>query len=105
MTLRTDTLPKAMAATADEVPVSQRKGTRRKTLGKALLLPGQLISVFVLVVPLLVAFYMSFTDWSPTRGALTSARFIGFFNYEELLVYDVRFVEAVHWSLPQSACR
>ncbi len=95
MTMRTDTLPEAMTVSADEEPVSQRKGTRRKTLGKALLLPGQLISVFVLVVPLLVAFYMSFTDWSPTRGALTSARFIGLFNYEELLVYDTRFVEAV----------
>ena len=94
MTLRTDTLPKAMTVTADAVPVGQRKGVRRKTLGKVLLLPGQLISVFILVVPLLVAFYMSFTDWSPTRGALTSAQFIGLFNYEELLVYDARFVEA-----------
>lgn len=94
MTLRTDTLPKAMTVTADAVPVGQRKGVRRKTLGKVLLLPGQLISVFILVVPLLVAFYMSFTDWSPTRGALASAQFIGLFNYEELLVYDARFVEA-----------
>jgi multiple sugar transport system permease protein len=69
--------------------------SRRKRLGKMLLLPGQLISLLVLVVPLLVAFYMSFTDWSPTRGDLSAAQFIGLFNYEELLIYDTRFVEAV----------
>ena len=59
------------------------------------MLPGQIISVLVLVVPLLVAFYMSFTDWSPTRGTLFDAQFIGFENYSELLIYDTRFVEAV----------
>ncbi|MEM8836720.1 MAG: sugar ABC transporter permease [Pseudomonadota bacterium] len=73
----------------------KRRGTRRKALGRSLLLPGQLISLLVLVLPLLVAFYMSFTNWSPTRGPLSSAEWIGLFNYEELLVYDTRFVEAV----------
>jgi multiple sugar transport system permease protein len=80
------------ATRADAAP---RRPSRRRRLGRMMLLPGQLISLLVLVVPLLVAFYMSFTDWSPTRGDLSSAQFIGLFNYEELLIYDTRFVEAV----------
>ncbi|MXN17819.1 ABC transporter permease subunit [Pseudooceanicola sp. GBMRC 2024] len=67
----------------------------RKPALRWLVLPGQIISFFVLVLPLLVALYMSFTDWSPTRGSLLEARFMGLFNYEELLVYDTRFLEAV----------
>jgi len=58
-------------------------------------LPGQIVSLIVLVVPLLVALYMSFTDWSPTRGGLFDASFVGFENYAELLIYDTRFVAAV----------
>jgi multiple sugar transport system permease protein len=84
----------ALEAGKPEAP-RKRKGTGRASLGRMLLLPGQLISLFVLVMPLLVAFYMSFTNWSPTRGPLSSAEFIAFFNYEELLIYDTRFVEAV----------
>ncbi|MEM8852178.1 MAG: hypothetical protein AAGD34_00670 [Pseudomonadota bacterium] len=86
-------------------PIGARQGTapaaappptlRKKRVGQVLLVPGQIISLFVLVVPLLVALYMSFTDWSPTRGSLLSAEFIGIFNYEELLIWDTRFVEAV----------
>jgi len=57
--------------------------------------PGQAVSVIVLVLPLLVALYMSFTDWSPTRGSLLDAQFVGFENYSELLVYDTRFIAAV----------
>lgn len=62
---------------------------------RLLTLPGSLISLLVLVVPLCVALYMSFTDWSPTGGGLWDAGFIGFENYAELLVYDTRFLEAV----------
>ncbi len=58
-------------------------------------IPGQVVSVLVLVLPLLVALYMSFTDWSPTRGSLFDASFVGFENYSELLVYDTRFLYAV----------
>lgn len=65
------------------------------TFGRLLSLPGQIVSLVVLVVPLLVAFYMSFTDWSPTRGSLFDAQLVGLENYRELLVYDTRFVEAV----------
>ena len=57
--------------------------------------PGQIVSLVVLVMPLLVALYMSFTDWSPTRGSLAEAYFVGLENYYELLVYDSRFIEAV----------
>ncbi len=64
-------------------------------IARALTLPGQIVSLVVLIVPLAVAFYMSFTDWSPTRGSLLQANFVGFENYMELLVYDTRFVEAV----------
>jgi multiple sugar transport system permease protein len=44
---------------------------------------------------LLVALYMSFTDWTPTHGSLLNASFIGLDNYSDLLIYDSRFVEAV----------
>lgn len=60
-----------------------------------LMLPGQILSLLVLVVPLLVALYMSFTDWSPTRGSLMDAQFVGFENYSELLIWDTRFLYAV----------
>jgi len=78
--------------------VSDRPSPPRRTSKPALrwlVVPGQIISLVVLVLPLLVALYMSFTDWSPTRGSLWDARFSGLFNYEELLVYDTRFIEAV----------
>ncbi len=68
---------------------------RRSRFVRGLMLPGQVISVVVLVMPLLVALAMSFTDWSPTRGSLMEANFDGLFNYEELLIYDTRFIEAV----------
>ncbi|ADU62155.1 MAG: sugar ABC transporter permease [Pseudodesulfovibrio sp.] len=64
-------------------------------IGRIFTLPGQAVSVLVLVVPLLVALYMSFTDWSPTRGALFDAGFVGFENYSELLIWDTRFLFAV----------
>lgn len=66
-----------------------------KALIRMLTYPGQILSVLVLVVPLLVALYMSFTDWSPTRGSLFDAYFVGFENYSELLIWDTRFIYAV----------
>jgi multiple sugar transport system permease protein len=64
-------------------------------MARFLTLPGQIVSILVLVVPLLVALYMSFTDWSPTRGSLFEAQFVGFENYSELLIYDTRFIYAI----------
>lgn len=82
------------------LPVESRRGEPGKAGGigrivRLLTLPGQIVSVLVLVVPLLVALYMSFTDWSPTRGSLFDAPFVAFENYSELLIYDSRFVYAV----------
>lgn len=64
-------------------------------VGTLMMLPGQIVSLLVLVMPLLVALYMSFTDWSPTLGSLFQASFVGLENYSELLVYDTRFLYAV----------
>lgn len=78
-------------------------GMSASGFGRWLMLPGQIVSIVVLVVPLLVAFYMSFTDWTPTRGSLLQATLVGLDNYKELLVYDTRFVEAVVRTLLISA--
>ena len=78
-------------------------GASARGVARILTLPGQIISVIVLVGPLLVALYMSFTDWSPTRGSLLSAPFVGFENFSELLIYDSRFIEAVVRTLLISA--
>lgn len=102
MTVHIDAAPLAgLAAPSDRAHEAGRTApalrlpSRRARVARALLLPGQIVSLFVLIVPLLVALYMSFTDWSPTRGSLLDASFVGFFNYEELLVWDTRFIEAV----------
>jgi multiple sugar transport system permease protein len=87
--------PRQLAANSVQPPASRLRRRRDGTTLRGLLLPGQLISLFVLVVPLLVALYMSFTDWSPTRGSLARANLVGLENYEELLLYDSRFLEAV----------
>ncbi|MDR1947708.1 MAG: sugar ABC transporter permease [Desulfovibrio sp.] len=70
-------------------------GAKSLSVGRLFMLPGQAVSLLVLVMPLLVALYMSFTDWTPTRGSLTDASFMGVENYSELLVWDTRFLEAV----------
>ena len=70
-------------------------GLSNGAIARIFTMPGQVVSVLVLVVPLLVALYMSFTDWSPTRGSLFDASFIGFENYSELLIWDTRFTYAV----------
>lgn len=76
---------------------------RRKRFAQGVLLPGQIISLLVLVVPLSIALAMSFTGWSPTRGSILDAAFIGLENYYELLYYDTRFGEAVIRTLLLSA--
>jgi len=92
-------LPRSSAPTTEAqtigTPLPSRRGLGVKGLTRLLTLPGQIVSLMVLVVPLLVALYMSFTDWSPTRGTLFDATFVGFENYSELLVYDKRFVYSI----------
>ncbi|MEM0950086.1 MAG: sugar ABC transporter permease [Pseudomonadota bacterium] len=95
-------VPAADRTSAPSPTGAQRAARKRARFARGLAAPGMIISVFVLVVPLLVALAMSFTTWSPTRGSLLDAGFEGLFNYEELLVYDTRFVEAVARTLTLS---
>jgi multiple sugar transport system permease protein len=92
---RTMELTEAPPLAAAPLRGEAKKGSGIAAMAKFLTLPGQIVSVLVLVVPLLVALYMSFTDWSPTRGSLFNAQFVGFENYSELLVWDARFLYAV----------
>jgi multiple sugar transport system permease protein len=88
----------ASAAAKMETPSGDaggRKKNRKNSTALIFVLPGQIISMLVLVMPLFVALYMSFTDWTPTRGSLVDATFVGTENYRELLVWDTRFLEAV----------
>ncbi|MEJ2041298.1 MAG: sugar ABC transporter permease, partial [Desulfosarcinaceae bacterium] len=87
----------ALEAQAEAIPKRRQPagGLGFKGLVRFLTFPGQIVSILVLVAPLLVALYMSFTDWSPTRGSLFDASFVGFENYSELLIYDTRFVYAI----------
>ncbi len=85
----------SVTQTPPKAPGTGRPGAGEKTVARILTMPGQLVSLLVLVAPLLVALYMSFTDWSPTRGSLFEAEFVGFENYSELLIWDTRFVYAV----------
>ncbi|MDR1546452.1 MAG: ABC transporter permease subunit [Deltaproteobacteria bacterium] len=87
-----DLRPAAPPSVASRPPKAQRKP---RVQGRFFTVPGQIVSLVVLIMPLLVALYMSFTDWSPTRSSLRDAAFTGLDNYKELLVYDDRFVEAV----------
>lgn len=87
----------AVVAALPDRSAKARSVRRVSNLGPAryFAVPGQIVSLVVLVLPLMVALYMSFTDWSPTRGSLLDAYFVGLENYYELLVYDTRFIEAV----------
>lgn len=93
------------AAPTDRAPLdgARRAARRRVGFARALAAPGLLVSLFVLVVPLLVALAISFTTWTPTRGSLFEADFAGLFNYEELLIWDTRFLEAVARTLALTA--
>lgn len=110
MTYERSVPPETAAPVESSVPMPAATGNGQagnsklpNRLARSLMLPGQVISIVVLVIPLLVALAMSFTNWSPTRGDLLDASFDGLFNYEELLIYDTRFVEAVVRTLLLSA--
>ena len=94
---KTTTPAAEVAAAPDAAGLPEKKpgGLSLKALTRCMTLPGQIVSVLVLVAPLLVALYMSFTDWSPTRGSLFDANFLGLENYQELLIWDTRFIYAV----------
>ncbi|GEM_PF-3159635 len=65
----------AVSGVAEKSMPTRRRGSDR--IGTLMMLPGQIVSLLVLVMPLLVALYMSFTDWSPTLGSLFQAGFVG----------------------------
>jgi len=90
------------AETPRRSPAAPAAGQRAR-FARLLALPGQAIAVVVLVLPLVVALAMSFTDWTPTRGSLREASWVGALNYEELLVWDTRFLEAVARTLAITA--
>jgi multiple sugar transport system permease protein len=43
-------------------------GRSDKKVATALVLPGQILMAFVVIFPALIAIYIGFTSWSPTRG-------------------------------------
>ncbi|WP_031385532.1 carbohydrate ABC transporter permease [Desulfonatronum thiodismutans] len=95
--MKTEVAPEIQTTMQREV-IPATKAHRNKNgrgVSRYMTVPGLLVSLFVLVIPLLVALYMSFTDWSPTRGTLLDANLIGFENYSELLFWDNRFLHAV----------
>ena len=104
MQILADNLRKAYPATMKIYKREWFEFVNHKRLLPVLLItPVQVMMLLMLIVPLLFALYMSFTDWTPTSGALSDASFVGVMNYEELLIDDSRFIEAVLRTLFLSA--
>lgn len=62
--------------------------------GQLMVLPTHLVIWAILVIPLLIALFLSFVDWSPLMGVeWWQARFAGFENYSNALA-DQRFIGA-----------
>ncbi len=66
-----------------------------KVLQWILISPAQLVLTVIAVLPLILEFYISFTDWQPVRGGLMAARWMWLKNYATLLFQDTRFLGAV----------
>lgn len=66
-----------------------------KTLPLLLIIPSQLLLMGMMVFPFFLELWISLTNWQPTFGSLWEAEFIGYFNYEELVVYEPRFLQAL----------
>ena len=89
-------ISKSGAAAAANIGNSEKLAIKKtRNQGRVFTIPGQVVSLLVLIMPLVVALYMSFTNWSPTRSGLSDASFVGLDNFKELLVYDNRFLQAV----------
>jgi ABC-type sugar transport system permease subunit len=65
---------------------------KRDTVSFAFVTPALIIYVVLLIIPILIAFGFSFTNWNGV--AVTPPKFIGFDNYKALFS-DVRLGEAV----------
>lgn len=68
----------------------QDKKRQEAIAGYTFMAPALLVFIFFLVVPVLVAFYLSFTDWNGTTALLSenSHNWVGTQNYERLLTED-----------------
>ena len=82
-------LPAATARTAAaDAKAPPAGGTR---LGLWLTLPAQLLILFVAVFPLLMQFYLSFTDWTPLTGRQWPQAYelwVGLWNYQDVIADD-----------------
>lgn len=78
-------------------PVSRRsfEVNSRKILPIFLIAPSQILILAMMVFPFLLELWISLTDWQPTFGALADATFVGWFNFQDLILYEDRFRDAV----------
>lgn len=66
-----------------------------KTLPLLLIIPSQLLLLGMMVFPFFLELWISLTNWQPTFGSLGDAEFAGLFNYQELVIYEPRFLAAL----------
>ncbi|AHD11911.1 carbohydrate ABC transporter permease [Phaeobacter gallaeciensis] len=66
-----------------------------KTLPLLLIIPSQILLMGMMVFPFLLELWISLTNWQPTFGSLWEAEFASYFNYEELVLYEPRFLRAL----------
>jgi multiple sugar transport system permease protein len=62
----------------------------------ALIIPIEIVMMFLLIFPLIVEIWVSLTNWTPLLGTnWWHAKFIGLKNYYQILFKDNRFIMAV----------
>ena len=84
----------SQAADAPTQPSMFRLNSRL-VLPIMLIIPVQLFLLGMLVFPFLLELWISLTNWQPTLGTLADSSFIGLLNFEELLLYETRFTDAL----------
>jgi multiple sugar transport system permease protein len=82
--------------TLDPAAASPPRRTRRLIpFNVALVLPAQLTMLAVVLVPTLIAVWLSLTDWQPTNGIpWYQAEFYWFWNFNDLW-FDTRFINSL----------
>lgn len=73
----------------------KRNPNDQRTLPLLLIIPSQVLLMGMMVFPFLLELWISLTNWQPTFGSLWEAEFISYFNYEELILYEPRFLQAL----------
>jgi multiple sugar transport system permease protein len=90
----------AVSGAQDSGPAAGRIGAGRRAAPRvpfnvAMVLPAQLTVLAVVLVPTLIAVWLSLTDWQPTSGVpWWRAEFVWFWNFYDLW-YDDRFLGAL----------